>query len=394
MNSFIYDIPTKVYFGKDRLHHVGEEIAKYGSRVLLVYGGGSIKKIPVSGKGMLYDVLSENLRAEGLTVRELSGVEPNPRIETVRKGAQLCKEEQIDVILAVGGGSVIDGAKFMAAGACVDHDPWDFFVKGAPIEKALPIVTVLTIAATGSEMDNIGVISHMQTRDKIGKGAQVLLPKVSFLDPTLTYSVDRYQTACGAADIFSHVLETYFLRDPDMFLLDTVMEGIMKTVVRYGPIALAQPDDYEARANLMWASSWAINGFVLGGKKKVWSCHTMEHQLSAVYDITHGLGLAILMPRWLAYCLREENVSRYVSFGVNVFGIDESLPPMDIAKEAIRRLEKFLFADLGIADTFTKIGIEEKEFPAMAIKACKGSRVEGFTTLHPQDVEQIYQMCL
>lgn len=388
MNNFIYDIPTKVYFGENQLGHLGAELSKYGKRVLLTYGGGSIKKIG------LYDRIIELLAAAGLEVYELSGIEPNPRIETVRAGTQLCKEHKIDVLLAVGGGSTIDATKFMAAGALAEHDPWDFFVNGAPIERALPIVTVLTMAATGSEMDNIGVISNMETRDKIGKGSPLLQPKVSFLDPTLTYSVGRYQTACGAADIFSHILETYFTREDDLFMLDCIMEGLMKTVIQYGPIALTYPDDYEARANLMWASSWAINGFVMGGKRKVWSCHAMEHQLSAVYDITHGLGLAILMPRWLEYCLNEETLPKYVQFGVNVFGIDMMLSDMEIAKESIRMLRVFLFEQLGLDDTFTKIGVEEKEFYAMAQKACKNDKIAGFQTLYPQDVENIYRMCL
>lgn len=388
MNSFIYDIPTKVYFGENQLIHLGEELSKYGKRVLLTYGGGSIKK---SG---LYDILMAEMAAAGLEVYELSGVEPNPRIETVREGTRICKEHQIDVLLAVGGGSAIDATKFMAAGACVEHDPWDFFVNGAPIEKALPIVTVLTIAATGSEMDNIGVISNMATRDKIGKGSPAIQPKVSFLDPTLTYSVSRYQTACGAADILSHIMETYFTREKDLFMLDCIMEGLMKTVIKYGPIALEKPDDYEARANLMWASSWAINGFVMGGKHKVWSCHAMEHQLSAVYDITHGLGLAILTPRWMEYCLSEETLPKYVQFGVNVFNIDATLSDMEIAKKSIEMLKEFLFNKLGLDDSFTKIGIEEKEFPVMAVKACKGNKIAGFKTLYPQDVENIYKMCL
>ena len=177
-------------------------------------------------------------------------------------------------------------------------------------------------------------------------------------------------------------------------MLDTVMEGLMKTVIKYGPIALDNPTDYEARANLMWASSWAINGFVMGGKRKVWSCHAMEHQLSAVYDITHGLGLAILTPRWLAYCLSDDTVHKYVQFGVNVLGMDAALPSYEIAKLAIKKLEEFLFDNLGLERTFTALGIEEKEFASMAIKACKGNKIDGFKTLYPQDVEAIYRMCL
>lgn len=388
MNNFIYDIPTKVYFGENQLGHLGEELSKFGKRILLIYGGGSIKK---SG---LYDKLMEHMKAAGLEVCELAGVEPNPRIETVRAGAQICKEQDVDVLLAVGGGSTIDAAKLIAAAACVEHDPWDFLVKGAPVEAALPIVTVLTIAATGSEMDNISVISNMETRDKIAKGSPLFFPKVSFLDPTLTYSVNQYQTACGAADILSHIMETYFTNEEDLFMLDTVMEGLMKTVIKYGPIALSEPDNYEARANLMWASSWAINGFVMGGKRKVWSCHAMEHQLSAVYDITHGLGLAILTPRWMEYCLDDETLPKYVQFGVNVFGIDATLPAMEIAKMSIEKLSDFLFHQLGLDDTFTKIGIEEKEIPAMADKSCKGDKIAGFKTLYPEDVEAIYRMCL
>lgn len=210
----------------------------------------------------------------------------------------------------------------------------------------------------------------------------------------MTYSVSRYQTACGTADIFSHVLETYFLQGEDMYMLDTVMEGLMKTVIKYGPVALAEPENYEARANLMWASSWAINGFVMGSKRKAWSCHAMEHPLSAVYDVTHGLGLAMIMPRWLTYCLGQETLPRYVQFGVNVFGIDASLSEMEIAETSIQMLSDFLFKDLGLDDTFTKVGIEEKEFPFMALKACKGNVISGFKTLFAEDIEKIYQMCL
>ena len=293
MNSFVYDIPVKVYFGENQLCHLGAELSRYGKRVLLTYGGGSIKKIG------LYDAVMDEMKKAGLEVFELSGIEPNPRIDSVRRGAQICKDEKIDVLLAAGGGSTIDATKWMAAGACVDFDPWEFFSRWAPVEKALPIVTVLTLSATGSEMDAGGVISNPETKDKIGRMASPLLPKVSFLDPSNTYTVSSYQTACGAADMMSHIIEVYFNMNQDLFMLDCFMEGMMKTIVRYTPIAMKDPTNYEARANLMWTSSWAINGFVNGGKQQAWSCHPMEHELSAIYDITHGLGLAILTPRWL-----------------------------------------------------------------------------------------------
>lgn len=389
MNNFVYDIPVKVYFGENQLCHLGEELRKYGRRVLLTYGGGSIKRIG------LYDRVVEELRKADMEVFELSGIEPNPRIESVREGAQMCKEHNIDVLLAVGGGSTIDATKFMAAGACVEHDPWEFFGAGAkPIERALPIVTILTLSATGSEMDAGGVISNLATQDKLGRMAPAMLPKVSFLDPTLTYSVSAYQTACGAADIMSHIMEVYFNMNKDLFMLDCVMEGLLKTVVKFAPVAIAEPDNYEARANLMWASSWAINGFVNGGRKKAWSCHPMEHELSAVYDITHGLGLAILTPRWMEYCLDESNVERYVSFGVNVFGIDSTLEPMAIARESIKRLADFFFNTLGLQSTFTDVGIKREDFASMARKACRYGDIKGFKTLTPEDVERIYEMCL
>lgn len=389
MNSFVYDIPVKVYFGENQLRHLGEELSRYGKRVLLTYGGGSIKKTG------LYDAVMAEIRRAGLEVFELSGIEPNPRIDSVRRGAQICKDEQIDVLLAVGGGSTLDATKFMAAGACVDHDPWDFLNdKWAPIEKALPVVTVLTLAATGSEMDAGGVISNPQTQDKIGRLAPPMLPKVSFLDPANTYTVSPYQTACGAADMMSHIIEVYFNMNQDLYMLDCFMEGMMKTIVKYAPVAMREPENYEARANLMWTSSWAINGFVNGGKQQAWSCHPMEHELSALYDITHGLGLAILTPRWMEYCLDETTVAKYVQFGVNVFGIDPSQKPLAIARQSIERLSAFLFDTLGLKRTFTEVGIRAEDFPVMARKACAGGVLPGFKPLAQQDIETIFEMCL
>ena len=388
MNSFVYDIPVKVYFGENQLCHLGAELSRYGKRVLLTYGGGSIKKIG------LYDAVMDEMKKAGLEVFELSGIEPNPRIDSVRRGAQICKDEKIDVLLAAGGGSTIDATKWMAAGACVDFDPWEFFSRWAPVEKALPIVTVLTLSATGSEMDAGGVISNPETKDKIGRMASPLLPKVSFLDPSNTYTVSSYQTACGAADMMSHIIEVYFNMNQDLFMLDCFMEGMMKTIVRYTPIAMKDPTNYEARANLMWTSSWAINGFVNGGKQQAWSCHPMEHELSAIYDITHGLGLAILTPRWLEYCLDETTVAKYVQFGVNVFGIYANQEPMAIAKQGIEKLSEFLFDVLGLKRTFTEVGIRAEDFPIMARKACGGGVLQGFKPLAQSDIEEIFKMCL
>ena len=389
MNSFVYDIPVKVYFGENQLGHLGEELSKFGKRVLLTYGGGSIKRIG------LYDKVIAEMKNAGLEVFELSGIEPNPRIDSVRKGAQICKDEKIDVLLAVGGGSTLDATKWMATGACVNFDAWDFFnEKWAPVEKALPVVTILTLAATGSEMDAGGVISNPETKDKIGRIAEPLLPKVSFLDPTNTYTVSPYQTACGSADMMAHIIEVFFNMNQDLYMLDCFMEGLMKTIIKYTPVAMKEPENYEARANLMWTSSWAINGFVNGGKQQVWSCHPMEHELSAIYDITHGLGLAILTPRWMEYCLDETTVSKYVQFGVNVFGIDASLEPMAIAKQSIEKLSDFFFNTLGLKRTFTEVGIKAEDFPVMAKKACGDSILPGFKPLAQKDIEKIFEMCL
>ena len=388
MNSFVYDIPTKVYFGSDQLGHLGDELKRFGNRVLLTYGGGSIKKTG------LYDRVTAEIRRAGLELFELSGIEPNPRVDSVRKGAELCRREKIDVLLAVGGGSVIDATKFIGAGTLYDGDPWELSTGKGEIKACLPIVTVLTLSATGSEMDTGGVISNPETKDKLGRLDPHMLPKVSFLDPVNTYTVSAYQTACGSADILSHLFEVYFNMQPDLYMLDCFMEGLMKTVIRYTPVAIEKPDDYEARANLMWASSWAINGFVNGGKEQEWTCHPIEHEVSAIYDITHGLGLAIITPRWMEYCLDETTVSKYRQFAVNVFGIDENEPPMSAAKAAIAKLSDFLFGTLGLKSTFSALGIDDSNFALMARKACEGKAIHGFKTLTPDDVEKILRMCL
>lgn len=388
MNSFVYDIPTKVYFGENQLGNLGAELSQYGKKVLLTYGGGSIKKIG------LYDKILEEVKKAGLELFELSGIDPNPRVSSVNAGAGICKKEGIDVLLAVGGGSVLDCTKFIGAATYYEGDAWDILLQKVPVDKCLPIVTVLTLSATGSEMDAGGVISNPETKDKIGLAFPVMQPKVSFLDPTTNYTVSKYQTACGAADMLNHILEVYFNMDQDLYMLDYVMEGLMKTILKYAPVALKEPDNYEARANLMWTSTWAINGFIDGGKRQAWSCHPMEHELSAIYDITHGLGLAILTPRWLEYTLDETTVSKFYQFGTNVFDIDKELPSMEVAKKSIALISEFLFGTLGLQSTLTEIGIDETNFEVMAGKACMDGVLPGFKPLDKQDIINIYKMCL
>lgn len=389
MNNFTYDIPTRVHFGKDALNFIGEEVGRYSKKVLLTYGGGSIKKNGV------YEKVIEELKNKDIEIFELSGIKPNPRIDSVREGVKLIKENEIGAILAVGGGSTIDASKIMAAGAKVEFDPWEFISEGKEIKDAIPLFTVLTMAATGSEMNGGAVISNPETSEKLAAGSYYTRPKVSFLNPELTYTVSKFQTAAGSADIMSHLFEIYFNTDGNMYMLDRMMESLMKTVIEYGPLAIKYPNNYEARANLMWASSWAINGFLSSSSNAAWSNHPMEHELSAFYDITHGLGLAILTPRWMEYVLSERTVNKFYDLGVNVFNLEHNEDKMKVAKKAIDKVSEFFFESLGLDKDLGSLGIDEENFDAMSKKACgKNGIIKGFIDLKPEDVRKIYEMSL
>ena len=394
MYSFVFSNSTKVMFGPAQFEKLPEELKAFGTNVLLVYGGGSIKR---SG---LYDRIMKLLTESGLNVYELPGVEPNPRHTTVNKGAQICRENHVDVILAVGGGSTIDCAKGVAATTLADTDNvWDLVERKVPYTEALPIVTVVTIAATGSEMDTGAVISNMDLNIKSGIGGPMLRPRVSFENPEFTFTVPAYQTACGSFDIMSHVFDVaYFSRQPQMDMLIRMQEDVLKTVVRFAPVALEDPSNEEARANLMWASSWALNDFLYCGVAQATVCHAMEHQLSAYYDITHGLGLAILTPRWLQYILDENTAPQIRRFGVNVMGIEPSGDSMsDImadAQKAIDALADFCYRRLGLASHLRDVGIGEENLEVMAEKACRGGVLESIRPLNKEDILNIYRMCL
>jgi len=389
MNPFMFQNTTKIYFGKDQLENLSIELKNYGSKVLLTYGGGSIKKIG------LYDKVVNQLQSHGIEFIEFGGIEPNPRHSTVNKAAAICKNENIDVILAVGGGSTIDASKAIAAATFYHGDCWDLVTHKAPVTKALPLLTVLTISATGSEMDSGGVISNIETHEKYGLLHPLLLPKVSFLDPTLTYSVSEYQTASGAADILAHIFDLYyFTLHPQLSMIHDVIESIIKTVVKYGPIAIKDPENYEARANLMWASTWALNGFLGTGIIQAPTCHMIEHELSAHYDITHGHGLAIITPHWLSYVLNDKTAPIIKDFGVNIFGIDSSSETMEGAKHAIDRLSKFYSEDLGLSSTLSSLNIDYTNFETMAKNACRNNLIKGFVELSKNDVVKILQMSL
>ena len=391
MRDFVFENKTKIYFGKDQMCHLHDEVARFGKKVLMVYGGGSIKRTG------LYDKIMAELQKGGATVFELPGVEPNPRHTTVNRGAAICKQEGIDVLLAVGGGSTIDATKGIAAAAKYEGDDvWDLVTHKAMVTETLPIITVLTLAATGSEMDGGCVISNVETNEKYGYFAPDNNPDVSFLDPTNTFTVSPYQTASGSADIMSHIFDVaYFSKNQSMDMLLRIQEEVLRTVIKYAPVAVEKGDDYEARANLMWASSWALNGFLYDGYVQATVCHSMEHELSAFYDITHGHGLAILTPRWLRYILNEETAPYIHRFGINVMGVDLGLTMMEGANAAIDALETFFFETLGLKSRLSDLGIDDKNFELMAKKACGPEGVlHGFTDLTPADVEKIYRMCL
>lgn len=351
MQNFDYQTPTRLIFGKGVVEKLPEVLKKYGKKVLLAYGGGSIKKIG------LYQKVLELLK--DFEVTELPGIAPNPKYDpSVLDGVRLCKEHSVDVILAVGGGSVLDCSKAIAAGAKYDGDPWDLITYKAKAKAALPIVDILTLAATGSEYDQGGVISRTDTNDKIGYSDDLLFPAVSFLDPTYTFSVSKWQTAAGTADAMNHVIEQYFCGETTL-LNDGFCEAELKSLMSNVRIALQEPDNYEARAELMLDCTYGCNGILsLGNSGSGWPCHGIEHALSAYYDITHGAGLAVITPRWMKHILNDKTLSRFVKFGVNVMGVDPSLKPYDIANEGIDRLYKF-FEETGIPMHLSQIGIPD-----------------------------------
>ncbi len=390
MNDFIFYNPDKVYFGKHQMDNLTAELSRFGTKVLLVYGGGSIKK------NGLYDTVTALIKDAGLTLFELSGVEPNPRHTTANKGAAICKADGVEVILAVGGGSAIDCAKGVAAAALTDDgDVWPLVSGGVWVTEALPIVAVLTNAATGSEMDAWAVISNMETNEKIGLGGSALIPRVAFENPEYSFSLPTYQTACGAFDIFNHVLDNYyFAGDATFDMILEFQEAVMRAVVKWAPVAMKEPENYEARANLMWASSMALNTVLDAGTVHGCACHMMEHELSAYYDITHGHGLAIVTPRWLTYICNKETAPAIYRFGIQVFDVEEGLDPMTGAKKAIEAVSDFCFHTLGLTSTLSELSIDDTHFAAMAAHACPGGEISGLYPLGAADVEKIYRMCL
>ncbi|MGT2911442.1 iron-containing alcohol dehydrogenase [Streptococcus cameli] len=387
MENFRLQIPTDIRFGKDRLGELPEALAPFGKRVLLAYGGGSIKQ---SG---LYDKVTALLQENGFEVVELAGIEPNPRIESVREGVRLIRDNQLEVILAVGGGSVVDASKVIAAGVYYDGDAWDLIEDRSRVGKAVPIVDILTLAATGTEMNRNAVISNLAINEKRGTSGWELIPRVSFLDPTLTYTVSKWQTAAGTADMMSHLFEQYFDRSEAVDVQDTMAEGLLKTAIKYGPVAIADPENYDARSNLLWTSTMALNGLVGAGRVGLWSCHAIEHELSAYYDITHGVGLAIITPRWMTFCMDKDpsTHAKFAAYARNVWGLQEGTDE-ELGRQAIEKTYQFFKEDLEIPMTLPEVGIETQDLVReMSEKAIEHGKLTSnrFVDLDVADVEQI-----
>ena len=387
MQNFDYMTPTRLIFGEGVIAKLPEVMSRFGKKILLTYGGGSIKKLGLYDKvkGLLSDC----------EIYELSDIQPNPKYDpSVLDGVKICKENDIDVILAVGGGSVLDCSKAIAAGAEYDGDPWDLISYKVQAKSALPIVDIITLAATGSENDCGGVISRTETNDKIGYMDPHLYPAVSFLDPTYTFTVSKKQTAAGCADAMNHIMEQYFCEDSTL-LNDGFMEAGLKSLMINAVKCLENPEDYTARAEMMLDCTYGCNGiYSLGNSYSGWPCHGMEHALSAYYDITHGEGLAIITPRWMKHILSEKTVSRFVKYGVNVFGIDSSLDDYEIANRAIDATYRF-FSAIGIPMHLKEVGIDESRIDEMAHHVAENEGLENaWAPLTEKDIAEIFTASL
>lgn len=387
MQNFNYCTPTRLIFGEGVIKDLPEVMSHYGKKILLTYGGGSIKKIG------LYDKVLELLK--GYEIYELPNIMPNPKYNpSVLDGVRMCKQHNIDVILSVGGGSVLDCSKAIAGGAKYDGEPWDLITYKAETTDALPIVDIITLAATGSEYDAGGVISRTKTNDKTCYSDPHLYPEVSFLDPTYTFTVSKKQTRAGIADAMNHIFEQYFCEDSTI-LNDGFMEAGLRSLMINGRKCLDNPEDYNARAEMMLACTYGCNGiYCLGNSESGWPCHGMEHALSAYYDITHGEGLAIITPRWMKHILSEKTVDRFVKYGINVFGIDSSLDKMTIANKAIDETYKF-YESINIPMHLKDVGIDESRIDEMAKHVADNEGLENaWAPLLQEDIAAIFKASL
>lgn len=387
MRNFVFKNPTKIIFGVDTTELVGKETKNYADRILMVYGTSSIK---TTG---LYDRVMKLLKEENIEVFELPGVKPNPRVDLVRKGISIVRENNLKFILAVGGGSVVDTAKAIAAGLSYDGDVWDLFKKKAKVGPTIPIGVVLTLAATGSEMNGNTVISNLETKEKLSiAGCEYLFPAFSILDPKNTVTVPLNHTLYGAVDILSHVFEQYFDKTPNVPLQDRFAESIIKTVIEIIPKLIENPQDLEARETLLWCGTMALNGIIGAGRDGDWATHAIEHELSAIYDIPHGLGLAIVFPHWMKYVL-DEIPQKFAQFARNIWGIIDGRDEKELGLKGIEKLIEF-YESIGVPTKLSKIGIDDKHFEEMSEKAVAFGPIGTVKKLQKEDVYNILKMCL
>lgn len=384
MENFTYENQTKIVFGKDTETKVGTLVKEYSSNVLLHYGGGSIKKTG------LYDKVKASLEKEGIKVFELGGVMPNPRLSLVRKGIDIVKKNNIDFILAVGGGSVIDSSKAIALGALYDGDVWDFYVRKAKVVKTLPVGVVLTIPAAGSEASTSSVITNEDGWYKRSVGSFMMRPKFAIMNPVLTFTLSQYQTACGLADMFAHVLERYFTNTQNVDFTDELCEATMRSIIKHALVVKDNPKDYSARAEIMWEATIAHNGILGVGRVEDWASHGIEHELSAIYDIAHGAGLAICFPAWMKYVYSHDK-NRFVRFANKVFGIEVNVDVDVTIKQGIRALEEF-FGKIGLHSRLRDVEIDQERFEEMATKATETGKLGSFVPLGKNDVLEILKL--
>ena len=388
MNNFNFYSPTFFVFGKERENETGKYVDRFGgTKVLIHYGSGSVIK---SG---LLDRVKQSLLKEGISFTELGGVVPNPRSGLVYKGIDICKKEKVDFILAVGGGSVIDSAKAIAVGALYEGDFWDFYT-GKRIEKALPVATVLTLTAAGSEGSTGSVITHENGMLKRAANSDLIRPVFSVLNPQLTCTLPPYQTACGATDMMAHVMERYFTNTKNVEITDRMSEAVLLTIINETPKVLANSDDYEARANLMWAGMVAHNDILGIGREQDWSSHQMEHELSGLYDVAHGAGLAVMFPAWMKYVMNHD-ILRFAQFAVRVWGCEMDFQhPENTARKGIECYEKFV-TSIGMPIRFSQLGAKAEDIPTLVRTMGLGNKTLGsFVKLTEEDVRKIYELAI
>ena len=388
MNNFNFYSPTSFVFGKERESEAGKYVKRFGgTKVLIHFGGGSVVK-----SGLLNRV-KNSLAKNDINFTELGGVMPNPRSGLVYEGIEICKRENVDFILAVGGGSVIDSAKAIALGTLYDGNFWDFY-QGKQLEKALPVATILTISAAGSEGSTGSVITHENGMLKRAANSDVLRPVFSILNPELTCTLSNYQTACGATDMMAHVLERYFTNTTDVEITDRLCEAVLLTVIKEAPRALANPNDYEARANIMWAGMVAHNDICGVGREQDWSTHQIEHELSGLYDVAHGAGLAVMFPAWMKYVMKHD-VMRFAQFAVRVWGCEmDYQQPENTAKQGIAKFEQFL-TSIGMPIRFSELGAKAEDIPTLVQTLGLGEHTLGsFVKLTKEDVTKIYELAV